>query len=474
MARSFYYSALFVTGLLILLSFFRSFLHFELGAQLYALPSLGQWWVVEYLVSLLWSLILLKYFHFKQFRFTFWVMAVAIAASLYHFILLYALLTTRELNTPYLVATFLVSGIGILYAISLIFSKAGQRPWLKAAGIFSCLLGVAGMSALIWALQSIAIRQNGTMETIELWGTLLGSLVPVLYFMNFWKERDVAEKVSANRQPSWQGMMDVSAFIALAAMLMIGPKIAVESVRLSHHPDQVSDYQKKSAQPFEARTYVNHEGDTMRYRLLKPLDYDSTKLYPLVVCLHGSSGGGTDNVKQVASSLSALWLSEEGNRMKYPAFLFVPQCPQKAGWGGMPDVPAVDSLVFQTLNALEEELSIDKNRRYVVGISLGGYGAWHLIGTRPEKFAAAIPICGGGNPALAQHMVDVPVWAFHGAKDRNVPVSGSRDMIEAIRQQGGTPRYTEFPDKAHFISEEVKNTPGLLDWLFTQHRDEVK
>jgi predicted peptidase len=188
------------------------------------------------------------------------------------------------------------------------------------------------------------------------------------------------------------------------------------------------------------------------------------------VCLHGSSGCGMDNVKQVATSLTAELLSKPENRTKYPAFLFVPQCPFKYNWGGISSQPAIDSLVLEGMFNLEKEFSIDKNRRYVTGVSLGGYGAWHLITTRPEIFAAAMPLCGRGNPALAQNIVDVPVWAFHGAKDQNVLVRGSRDIVQAIKNAGGKPRYTEFPDKAHHIAKNVIETPGLLDWLFAQKR----
>lgn len=99
---------------------------------------------------------------------------------------------------------------------------------------------------------------------------------------------------------------------------------------------------------------------------------------------------------------------------------------------------------------------------------MGGYGTWHLISTRPEMFAAAVPMSGGGNPALAPNMVDVPVWAFHGANDGNVPVSESRNMIEAIKTAGGNPRYTEYPKVAHNLTEQINNTPELLDWLFSQ------
>ena len=86
-------------------------------------------------------------------------------------------------------------------------------------------------------------------------------------------------------------------------------------------------------------------------------------------------------------------------------------------------------------------------------------------------FAAAIPVCGGGDPKLARNIVDVPVWAFHGEKDRSVPVKLTREMIDAIKNAGGHPRYTEFPDAGHNIWDEVKNTPGLLEWLFAQKCD---
>ncbi|MBA4055232.1 MAG: peptidase, partial [Marivirga sp.] len=110
-------------------------------------------------------------------------------------------------------------------------------------------------------------------------------------------------------------------------------------------------------------------------------------------------------------------------------------------------------------------------RRYVTGISRGGYGSWHFICTRPDMFAAAIPVCGGGDPSRASNIVDVSVWAFHGAKDKNVPVDGSRHMIEAIKKAGGSPQYTEYENEAHNIWHRVSETPGLWDWLFEQQRD---
>ena len=106
----------------------------------------------------------------------------------------------------------------------------------------------------------------------------------------------------------------------------------------------------------------------------------------------------------------------------------------------------------------------------MAGISAGGLGSWHFICTRPKMFAAAIPICGGADPVLAKQVLNIPIWAFHGEKDTNVPVQYTRGMIEAIKKAGGLPKYTEFPDADHNIWDLVEETPGLFDWLFAQRR----
>jgi predicted peptidase len=128
----------------------------------------------------------------------------------------------------------------------------------------------------------------------------------------------------------------------------------------------------------------------------------------------------------------------------------------------------MDVLVMETIRELETAFPIDAKRRYVMGTSGGGFGSWYFTGTYPDVFAAAIPRCGGGDPDLGANMAGVAVWAFHGDKDPMVPVSGSRDMIQTIKQAGGNPRYTEFAGAGHDIEKEFQNTPGVLNWLFAQ------
>lgn len=366
-------------------------------------------------------------------------------------------------------ATLLVVGAGLLHGVSLLASRARERGWLRAAGMGILFMYTIIVASFIGMISTQNVAMQGTLQKIVEWASLINSMVPILFILNFREEiRHLpTQEVLPPFPKATGGMLGFLTLASIGFTLFFGLRLASATYQNMH----ASPEGKALAQTFEAHTYVNARGEKLQYRLLKPLDYDSTQKYPLVVCLHGGGGWGTDNIRQIDGSWEAKTLSEPGNRKKYPAFLFVPQCPPNASWGGLPRLPVVDSLVFETISSLEEEYSIDEKRRYVGGGSLGGYGTWHFIGTRPDLFAAALPICGEGNPALAPNMVEVPVWAFHGRLDKNVPVSGSRDVIEAIRKAGGTPRYTEFPDRGHDIWKQVNDTPGVLDWLFAQQRE---
>lgn len=472
MTKSFCSSAIVFTSIYVAIALLQSLIFFHLGARMYDLPSIASWSVFVYVVSVVWSLIVLKYYHGKRYHLPMWTLIASVVASSLQFYLFYEILTSREISIAYVIAAVLFPVTGIVYALSLIFSAAVKRRWLKTAGVFMVILGIAMLISILWALTSVSARVNGTIETFEKWISLVGSLVPVLFILNFGEERASAETERTSHADVASAMMSFAAFAFIVVALIFVPRFITESLRPADHPGNISEQLKKIAAPFEARVFVNSRGDSLVYRLMKPLDYDSTRQYPLVVCLHGSSAVGSDNVKQVAATLPARLLSDPVNRQKYPAFLFVPQCPRGFGWGGLPEHSSVDSLVFDAIAALEREFPIDSKRRYVSGYSMGGYGAWHFICTRPEMFAAAVPICGGGDPSLAHKITAIPVWAFHGARDINVPVAGSRDMIEAIKQAGGSPRYTEFPDAAHNIWREVYETDELPEWLFAQRRFE--
>jgi len=472
MTRNFYSAAIFFTAVYFLLHCFLFIISFfRLGEQMIGMPILTPWVTLQFLLLLFWSLVMLKYYHAKQYRLTFWVVVISMAAYVFQFVLLRIFLRTYELSVYYIPSYYLVLGMDTLYGISLLFSQARKRRWLKLAGIVMTLAGLIMIVSYIWGMNSFDARANGTVEEIQRWGLLIYIMSLGFFMLNFYREREKVAKVRTSRQQTLVDAINSAAMIALVATLFIGAKVVYESKWISDHPNHVPEFLQEIVEPFEARVYMSSQGNSLPYRLLKPLDYNFTKQYPLVISLHGSGARGTDNAKQVMGAFLPRLLSEPENRKNYPAFLFVPQCPLNTWWGGDFGAEEVDSLIMECISALENEFSIDKNRRYVTGVSMGGYGTWHLISTRPEMFAAAIPMAGEGNPALAPNVVDVPVWAFHGAKDGNVPVSGSRDMIEAIKTAGGTPRYSEYPDEAHNLTEKITNTPELLDWLFAQVRE---
>jgi len=242
---------------------------------------------------------------------------------------------------------------------------------------------------------------------------------------------------------------------------------------------------EKVVPQFEARSYGYAVEDTMRYRLMLPLNYDQTRSYPLVVCLAGATARGDDNVNQVVGAWAAHVLAQPDNRDKYPCFVLVPQCPQVSNWGySVPDSvkakweePATSPIpegvapaVFSLIDELSGEFNIDGNRVYVTGHAMGGYGTWHFIITRPDLFAAAVPVAAGADSELAEAILHVPVWAFHGEDDGAVPIAYSRDIIEAMRKAGANPRYTVFPGARHLIWPLAYDDPELLDWIFAQTR----
>jgi predicted peptidase len=117
-----------------------------------------------------------------------------------------------------------------------------------------------------------------------------------------------------------------------------------------------------------------------------------------------------------------------------------------------------------------EQMAALAEEAYVTGLSMGGFGTWDVIQRHPERFAAAVPICGGGDPAHAGKIAQILIWAYHGDKDAVVNVERSRDMIAAIKDAGGTPRYTELPGVEHDSWTAAYTNPDLYTWMFAQTR----
>jgi predicted esterase len=184
---------------------------------------------------------------------------------------------------------------------------------------------------------------------------------------------------------------------------------------------------------------------TLPYRLFVPDTLVPGERYPLVLALHGSGEAGTDNMIHIESyRLATVW-ADPVNQAAHPCFVLAPQAPQGSSWGGDDSfsLNTVERVVLDMLDSLTREFPVDTNRFYVTGLSLGGFGTWDLIVKEPGRWAAAVPICGGGYPDLASRAVEIPIWDFHGARDNTVPVEYSRVMIAAMEDQGRRAVYTD-------------------------------
>ncbi|MGN1095986.1 MAG: LamG-like jellyroll fold domain-containing protein [Eubacteriales bacterium] len=229
------------------------------------------------------------------------------------------------------------------------------------------------------------------------------------------------------------------------------------------------------------------ESVTLPYRVYYPTGYDAAKAneYPILLFLHGYGECGTDNFQQirVLGGPNALLdkLVEEDC-----CIIVAPQCkadpasnnwvPINKQWGTgsrtLTEKPTI-SLAAATslLNDFLKDEKVDKDRIYVAGISMGGYGTWEILARNPELFAAAIPVCGAGIPSKAASLKDVAIWAFHGEADSTVPVSGTRDMENAIKAAGGTKmKATYFPGVGHNCWTNAYATEGLIEWLLSQSK----
>ncbi len=226
-------------------------------------------------------------------------------------------------------------------------------------------------------------------------------------------------------------------------------------------------------------------GDTLPYRLLLPLNYDSSKTYPLVLFLHGRGESGRDNEAQL-TYVRRFFLTDSLRR-KHPAIIVLPQCPANSYWSNVqtiadsngrrvfyfvPDGEASGSmrLLMGLTDNLPRQFHVNKTQVSVMGMSMGGMGVYELVRRRPAVFASAIAICGGADPSTARTLTGTRWWLFHGEKDNVVPTIFSRNMAAALKQTGADVKLTLYPDADHNSWDRAFAEPGLMDWLFSAVR----
>lgn len=234
-------------------------------------------------------------------------------------------------------------------------------------------------------------------------------------------------------------------------------------------PANASDFEKLALRDGE---------DSLPYRLFSPKIVDAGKRYPVVFFLHGAGERGDDNEAQLRHGLA--YFASDAFQARHPAFLVVPQCPKgkkwsEVDWGSLksplPENPSTSMrLAMRILDQVIQEKPADPSRVYLTGISMGGYGTWDAATRWPDRFAAAVPVCGGGDEDKAARLIRLPIWCFHGDNDKAVPVERSRNMIEAIRKAGGHPKYSEYPGVGHNSWDKAYADTGFYEWLFTQKR----
>jgi predicted peptidase len=237
---------------------------------------------------------------------------------------------------------------------------------------------------------------------------------------------------------------------------------------------------------YEKRLFIQGN-DTLRYRVLYPLQYNSNKPVPLIMFMHGSGERGNDNEKQLWHG-GALFLKDSIRNMN-PAIVIFPQCPNDSAWNRFnrsaprtdsfylslnhsTDLSTPERLVKLLMDSLAQHRITDKKRMYIGGLSLGGFGTYDLLTKYPNYFAAAFPICGMTNvPLYTQRAYKVPLWIFHGAKDDVVSPEPDRLLYKALQtKKGARVQYTEYPDVGHNSWDNAFAEPNLLPWVLTQKR----
>lgn len=191
---------------------------------------------------------------------------------------------------------------------------------------------------------------------------------------------------------------------------------------------------------------------------------------PIVVFLHGIRERGTGGF---ISGFNPFKFLLEQYLSKIPAIILLPQCRPNVYWSD----PVMDEMVMQSLADTSAEFEADEKHVSLLGVSMGGYGAWHYAMQHSEKFAALVSICGGSPiltgdrfTPLAEKVKSIPAWLFHGADDRVVPVSESREIVKALEKAGGRPKYSEYPNVGHNVWMNALAENSLLSWILAQHR----
>jgi len=200
----------------------------------------------------------------------------------------------------------------------------------------------------------------------------------------------------------------------------------------------------------------------LNYLLFLPEGYgeDSEKKFPLILFLHGAGERGDDLALVKVHGIPKIVEKQKD----FPFIAVSPQCPEGSWWSH--ETEALKKLLDDVI----ANYTVDADRIYLTGLSMGGFGTWDLAMEYPQKFAAIAPICGGGDPEKACVIKDMPVWVFHGGKDQTVPIEQSEKMVKALEECGGNVQFTVYPEAGHDSWTETYDNPKLYEWFLSHKR----
>jgi predicted peptidase len=212
--------------------------------------------------------------------------------------------------------------------------------------------------------------------------------------------------------------------------------------------------------------------ESFSYQLYIPAKLQGKKDLPVILFLHGIGQRGEGGF---VPSTGPAGTFARGYLEQVPAIILLPQCRKGSYWSD----PQMERMVMASLDQTVTEFSADAKRLYLTGVSMGGFGVWHVAAQHPDKFAALVAICGGSSlrsgerfAPIAQRVGSTPAWVFHGAEDRVVPVSESRQMVQALKAvKGNRVRYSEYEGVGHNVWLNVLRESELLPWMLAQHLD---
>lgn len=229
----------------------------------------------------------------------------------------------------------------------------------------------------------------------------------------------------------------------------------------------------------------------MPYRLYVPENYNKKKKYPLVTYYHGAGECGSDNIKQLRTEFKFLTriLSEE-NLKKYPCIVYAPQCAGQIVDNWVNDkqsfirnkgydvnkvkVSRAMEASLKIADSIIEEYSVDTDRLYVTGVSLGGLATWDAVARNPERFACALPVCGAAMPLdNADKFKNINVWAFHGSADGLIYPFTTQSMVSEIKKAGGNVLYTEYEGVEHNAWTYAYEEDNFLDFMFSSEKGKI-